>query len=136
MAAQSQKLVRLKISDMKNSPMTLLFSFRPPDFLCNGLQFFYFVGILFQNWIPLKGFVWCEYCKHICQDWELSILETKLIQTRNIQRKSFAGPLDPKKNRKIFEQVSIQRVALLKFPFSMQIAKKGILVVVQWVSLR
>ena len=35
--------------------------------------------------------------------------------------KSFA------KNRKIFEQVIIQRVALLKFPFSMQIAKKGIL---------
>ena len=90
----------------------------------NGLQFFYFVGILFQNWIPLKGFVWCEYCKHICQDWEFSILETKLIQTRNIQRKSFAGPLDPKK-QKIFEQVSIQRVALLKFPFSMQIAKKA-----------
>ena len=58
-------------------------------------------------------------------------METKLIQTRNILGKSFAGPLDPKKNRKIFEQVSIQRVALLKFPFSMQIAKKGILVVVQ-----
>ena len=49
-----------------------------------------------------------------------------------MQRKSFARTLDPKKkNRKIFEQVSIQRVALLKFPFSMQIAKKGILVVVQ-----
>ena len=45
------------------------------------IQSLCFEGKTFKIGFSLKGFVWCEYCEHVCKDWEMFFGEENTIES-------------------------------------------------------